>query len=590
MTICILIAGLLPTIVVSVLLGGQLFDMVRSEAVSNAEKNSAILRPNIENLINEIESTMNIVVGEDYFQLLFNQKTEDNPKMYSSMPEARAFDTMVKQAVASSRATALKIYIDYDKAAELNIPGSKIFETEKRILGTYWHGIFSGKPYGEIFCPTFYLSSRECRTLGDQAYIRRIHMNIEGKIHTAFIAVYYDTESYEKCLKEGDTPDGSVSYIVNDRDAIVASSDNALSGLYAMSYQTIRKSIISSNSFIERNIAGTDVFAAFNHIDRTDWFVVTIIHHDPINQQSNEMIAKYILIMVLFIVLALVIAIWQTGSIATRIQVVEKRMKKARHEVPVALPEPEVKDEVGELISSYNYMTEQINKLLTEEERNAEELRIAEFNSLQAQINPHFLYNTMDMINWMAVQGKNEEVSETVQDLAKFYKLTLSRSKAYSVIRDEVEHAEVYIQLQNRRFEDKIHFLWDIPEELLSYRIPKLTFQPIIENAILHGIMEKEEKAGTIVITAWEENEHIHIEISDDGVGMDEETLESILSEKKKNSAKGTNIAVYNIHRRLKLLYGDMYGLKYESAPGEGCTVTILIPKHLGEEPYKREE
>lgn len=589
-TICILIAGLLPAIVVSVLLGGQLFDMVRSEAISGAQKNAAIQKPDIENLINEIENTMNIVAGEEYYRLIFDQPLTDEPKAYSGRPEARAFDKSVRQIVASSSATAIKIYIDSDDAADFNIPGGKIFESEKKILGTYWHGIFNGKPYSELFCPTFYLSSRECRTLGNQAYIRRVRFNMGESTHTAYVAVYYERAAFEKCLQEGDAPDGAVSYIVNERDSIVASSNNTLSGLYAMSYQTVKKSIIASNSFVKKNIGGTDIYAAFNHIDRTDWFMVTIIPQAPINEQSKEMIIKFFSITLLFIIIALVVAIWQTGNITKRIQVIEKRMRRARLEVPIALPEPTIRDEVGELISSYNYMTEQINELIREEEKNAEELRIAEFNSLQAQINPHFLYNTMDMINWMAVQGKNEEVSETVQDLAKFYKLTLSRSKTYSVIQDEIEHAEVYIQLQNRRFEDKIKFFWDVPGELLAYRIPKLTFQPIIENAILHGIMEKEEKEGTIVITAWAEDNHIHIQISDDGAGMDRETLESILSEKKKNSKRGTNIAVYNIHRRLKLLYGDKYGLSYESAPGEGCTVTIIIPKHIGEEPYKREE
>ena len=216
---------------------------------------------------------------------------------------------------------------------------------------------------------------------------------------------------------------------------------------------------------------------------------------------------------------------------------------------------------------------------MADQARIAENLRIAEFDSLQSQINPHFLYNTMDMISWLAQQGKTDEVTETVRRLSRFYRLTLSHKKGVTTIAEEVEHVTIYVELQNMRFNNMIDFLVDIPDQLMEYSIPKLIFQPIVENSITHGIMEKEVKEGSIVLTGWMEENDIVILISDDGVGMEESVLSALLTGNLHSSdSQGTNIAVYNTHRRLQILYGEKYGLSYTSTRGEGTEVLIRLP------------
>lgn len=141
----------------------------------------------------------------------------------------------------------------------------------------------------------------------------------------------------------------------------------------------------------------------------------------------------------------------------------------------------------------------------------------------------------------------------------------------------ELEHISIYVHLQNMRFHNGIELVIDIPDEMLEYHIPKLTLQPVIENAILHGIMEKESKSGSIVITGWLESNDAVLLISDDGIGMSDEQLKHILSGTG-ISKKGTNIAIYNTHQRLTLLYGPHYGLSYSSVQGVGTEVQIRIP------------
>jgi two-component system sensor histidine kinase YesM len=252
-------------------------------------------------------------------------------------------------------------------------------------------------------------------------------------------------------------------------------------------------------------------------------------------------------------------------------------MREARSHPPVRLPDPKSHDEIGELTDSYNYMATRQNLLVKRQQETAEELRLSEIGALQAQINPHFLYNTMDMINWLSQSGEQDKVTHAIQTLSNFYKLTLSRKDPITDLRSEIEHVRLYIELQNMRFEDKIRFNADIPDELMSVRLPKLTLQPIVENSILHGILEKESQEGIIVIAAWEEDEDAVILISDDGVGMDEAALSSVLSGDNKD-ATGTNIAVSNTHRRLQMLFGRDYGLSYRSAVNEGTEVEIRVP------------
>ena len=342
--------------------------------------------------------------------------------------------------------------------------------------------------------------------------------------------MYYSDDKLTSILSDNLSLEGSVSYIVNERDAIVATSDPSLSGIYQLDYDTIKASFMSSNNFIERNILDTKVYAGFYSISNTDWFMVTVLPSPPLIHASNRLMIQIVLIYAVFLVLALIFANVLAHSITGRLSSVIRQMQTVRHGPPTPMESPQAHDEIGNLIDTYNYMTRKMEELMEKQAKAAEDLRIAEFNSLQAQINPHFLYNTMDMINWMALQGQTDEISHAVQSLSRFYKLTLSRKKGISTIARELEHVTIYVQLQNMRYHDSIELITDIPDELSEYQIPKLTLQPVVENSILHGILEKESKSGTIVITGWMENEDVVLLISDDGVGISPEILSTILS------------------------------------------------------------
>ena len=583
-TIALISIVVVPACLIAFLFYGRLYSMVVSNTIRQEQDASAKTAPLIERTMDTILATTRNITGQNFFQELFYMPVSDSAEQLAASNHATDFKNAVQRLTTDSIVTDVRIYVDFPddlKALDTYPNTENILAPLSQAKGTYWYGIFQGnRNTQEMFCPSFYLGPREKKNYGDMAYICPLSLYYHSTAYKAYLAVYYSDDKLTSILSDNLSLEGSVSYIVNERDAIVATSDPSLSGIYQLDYDTIKASFMSSNNFIERNILDTKVYAGFYSISNTDWFMVTVLPSPPLIHESNRLMIQIVLIYAVFLVLALIFANVLAHSITGRLSSVIRQMQTVRHGPPTPMESPQAHDEIGNLIDTYNYMTRKMEELMEKQAKAAEDLRIAEFNSLQAQINPHFLYNTMDMINWMALQGQTDEISHAVQSLSRFYKLTLSRKKGISTIARELEHVTIYVQLQNMRYHDSIELITDIPDELSEYQIPKLTLQPVVENSILHGILEKESKSGTIVITGWMENEDVVLLISDDGVGISPEILSTILSGNGKSQSGGTNIAVYNTHRRLQILYGNDYGLTYSSKPGEGTEVEIRFPAH----------
>ncbi len=580
-TLVLLLAATVPVIMMACFFYGKLYDMVVSYTIRQEQDTSAQTAPYIEDLVQQILDAHDGITEQEFFQTLFHQPVNSPFQMFLDTDGAQSFHKYAGELIDSDMITGLQIYMDFPPQSVRLFTDDltkDYFSPMAKARGTYWYGIFQGTQQSSLFCPSFYLGEHEKETYGDLAYITSTTFYYQGEARQAYIAIYSSSEHFTDMLKENLTITDSVSYIINDRNAIVASSDSSLSGIYLLDYNAIEDSFMSSNNFIERNILDTTVYAGFYNIKQSGWFMVTVLPSGPLITQSNTIMIQYILMYLAFLVFALILAHFMSHSITNRISSVIYQMSKVRKGTLSPMDSPEYHDEIGDLIDTYNYMTRRMDQLMTEQAKAAEELRIAEFHSLQAQINPHFLYNTMDMINWLAQQGRTEEVSRAVQSLSRFYKLTLSRKQSISTISHEAEHVDIYIQIQNMRYHDSIALVSDIPDELMEYQIPKLTLQPIIENSVLHGILETDDKTGTIVLTGWLEDSDIVLLISDDGVGISSDRLSTLLSGEGTSSSGGTNIAVYNTHRRLQILYGPDYGLKYSSNPGQGTEVEIRIP------------
>lgn len=578
-TITHLVITTIPMLLMFFFFHGKLYDMVLADTIRTEQTVSAGTMPQLDQLIETCLEAQKSLEAHPYYKKLFRFTGYQPDHQIDDSPEAADFCRTAESIIDGEYITNIHIYLDIPEFQEIfhNEESSRIFRPIREAKGSYWHGIFQGdRSLTSLFCPGFYLSPIEVRESGDMAYITKASILYNSEYHTCYTAIYFSKAPFTKLLKNNLTEDTSVAYIINDRDSTVATSDDGLAGIYHFSYDKVRDFFMSSNNFILKNILDHDVYAGFYYIGKADWFMVAVIPTRAIIRKTFLLMIGFFIIYLLCILTSFLIANRLSHSITNRISSVIGQMAKVRTEPPTSLPASLYHDEIGGLIDTYNYMTRMMNRLIEEQAKAAEDLRAAEFNSLQAQINPHFLYNTMDMINWLAKQGRTEEVSEAVVDLSRFYKLTLSRKGTLSTIADELEHVKTYVRLQNMRYHQIIDFVDDMPDHMMDCPIPKLTFQPVVENSILHGLLEKVPKGGTIVITGWLEENTAVILISDDGVGMDYGKLSGILSGQG-TSKNGTNIAVFNTHRRLEILYGTGYGLTYKSLPGKGTEVEIRI-------------
>lgn len=239
-------------------------------------------------------------------------------------------------------------------------------------------------------------------------------------------------------------------------------------------------------------------------------------------------------------------------------------------------------DEITELGMSFNIMIGKIRQLLDGKIKEQETLKKAELKALQAQINPHFLYNTLDTIIWMAQANKIDEVIHIVQTLSNFFRISLSKGEDWIPIEQEIEHVRCYLTIQKLRYSNILDYKIEVDEDILSGAILKLTLQPLVENALYHGIKNK-RKGGTIITRAKRVGaDQVMLEIIDDGVGFTPYRLAQLQSALENDSSEivfsGSGFGIENVHKRIQLYYGKQYGVIVESKYQEGTRVTVTIP------------
>lgn len=350
-------------------------------------------------------------------------------------------------------------------------------------------------------------------------------------------------------------------------------------GLREEAFQAI---IRSNQEVIPYEVDGDLVEYTIASSKYSNWKVIGKVYVDDLNVHRSTLTYYFlILIFTAFVVSILLVSIiavrilhpiknllkgmstFQSGQLDTRVQV-------------------ESNNELGILTSTFNQMTGRIKALVEKMQMVEMNKRKSDLDALQAQINPHFLYNTLDSIVWMSEAGKKDEVVKMTSSLAKLFRISINKGDEFITVAKEIEHVESYLFIQQMRYGEKLTYDIQVEEEIFNQRMIKIVLQPIVENAIYHGIKALPEK-GRIRIRGRAEESFLLFEIEDNGIGMDEETKAKLLSGKILSSSKGSGVGVYNVDQRIKLYYGKEYGLKIESELYEGTTVFIRLPMFKGE-------
>lgn len=392
-----------------------------------------------------------------------------------------------------------------------------------------------------------------------------------------FVRIDILEKNLSDILKKASSTKNSITYIQNSKDEIISSSSEKIKSNWILGSNELENYCKNGMYYSTQDLGDEHVILACQKLPNSDWTLVSITPFSEITAVGKEIQNQILLMFFLIGTAAYILAYVISSSITKNISLLLKNirlLKKGDFNIEITA---KGNDEIGELIENFNSMSARLKFLVDEQYRIGLEAKNAELLALQAQINPHFLYNTLDMINWSAINNNVPEISDTVQTLSRFYKLSLSKGSNIIPIRNEIEHVKMYMEIQNMRFENIFDFQVQIDEEVYQYTTIKIILQPIVENSVLHGILQKDDRSGLILITGHVSEGVITLKVQDNGVGIKAEKLKTILTHKSDTSSTH-GYGVRNINERIKLFYGEQYGLEYISIPDKGTTVIIRIP------------
>lgn len=403
----------------------------------------------------------------------------------------------------------------------------------------------------------------------------------DGVIKTGILLIDFNFRTIDELSKQVKLGKRGYAYILDPLGNIVYHPQQQL--IYAgLKYENVEPVLeYAYRSYLDES-TGEKRFITVRTLAQTGWKIVGVAYYDEIvttKRDLNQFLAGFLSVVILCVT---IVSVLLSALIASPIRKLERTVKLVGEgdlNTPIDVSGAY---EVEQLSKRFNLMLQRIRQLMDQIIYEQETKRKGELEVLQSQINPHFLYNTLNSVIRLAERGKTEEVVTMIQSLSKFFRISLSKGKNIITVQEELDHIRHYLVIQSFRFKNKFRFDISADEEVLNYQTIKLILQPIVENALYHGI-EMMPDEGLICIRAELKEGNVVISISDNGLGMSNETLQGILTGGSK-SGGGSGVGVRNVNERIGLYFGREYGLSFESEIEEGTTVTITFPALLNQE------
>ena len=349
-----------------------------------------------------------------------------------------------------------------------------------------------------------------------------------------------------------------------------------------------RRQLIASGAKAEENIPLNkegvvyrgDTAYTVSFLNKTEWRLVTVSYPGELSSAyTRQMVILIAAVCGTALIASWLIARMLSERLSGSVKVLAEEMAAFEKDIYgyKYLPEQSLIKEVNGLSESFGMNVKVVQELLTEVENKQRELHESQLETLRNQINPHFLYNTLDSIVWMCKMGKSDEAAEMTSALAKLFRIGISRGKKLILVAKEAEHAECYLKIQSMRFKNKFDYKIDIEPDALACRCNKIILQPFIENSIKHGIIDGEKLH--ITVTGRVDGDDVVLTVADDGCGINAEKLEEI----RAGSCETMGIGIKNVDLRVKMCFGERYGAAIDSVEDEGTTVTIRLPRYTEE-------
>jgi len=406
---------------------------------------------------------------------------------------------------------------------------------------------------------------------------RAVEITVGGSTEQAVLLIEMAYQGLEEVLDEVTLGNGGYIYLMDSNGDII----------WHPKFELIASGRVKENNLVatgyddgsrEEVFNGTRQTVVTKAVGYTGWKLVGVIKGTGIslNMLKTRLFIVFVILLIIFIVILI------NSYISFRVTNPIRELEKSVKELEEGNLDADIymggSYEVQHLGKSVQDMKFRIKGLMQDIVNEHEEKRKSEFDSLQAQINPHFLYNTLDIIVWQIENEKQSEAVHTVTALARFFRLSLGKGKNIVTVKDEIDHVKNYLMIQHMRFKNKFDYEFDIAEDVLELPSLKLMLQPLVENAIYHG-MEFMDGDGLIMVKAWQEENELYLSVADNGLGMTEDKVETILTGKSSSgNGRGSGIGVKNVNERIKLYFGEAYGITIDSEPDEGTTVIIHLP------------
>lgn len=403
----------------------------------------------------------------------------------------------------------------------------------------------------------------------------RIASKKEKEEELGICSISVSAKYFQDIMKNANITSEGLVYLMSENGRMITSSNSSI-------LQKMQKKGILLNYgaelFMEKKKEGQkEYYITRQNVDGASWQMILIIPENEYEDQYRFLWLSAALMLGSMIAVIVLMSYLLSGYYVGRLKKLNVEMTGLESgNLNANLPITTEEDEIEEIYHNFNGMVQEVQRLMQELYQLGKEVKMTEVRALQAQINPHFLYNTLDLINWISMDYGAEEIGTLTWNLARFYRLSLNHGKSLISIGEEVEHVEVYVNIENYHFDNAISLEVDVPEELKSYACLNIILQPFVENAIVHGIAEKPDiESCEIRICARREEQDIVFSVQDDGPGVDVKEMQKETQQDIRTAQHG--YGVRNINFRLKLCFGEKYGVTYLESE-KGTHVEIKIP------------
>ncbi len=586
LTLLLVFAILVPMLITGIVSYRIAASVTEEKAKQSGMNTLKQVKDKLEFVIQDVENMSIFLIGEKDIQLYLDNKTEDVTR-YSLIIGTLTNLAFSKKYISNITIKPLdgKPELSNSTILESGLPPLlEQFKMDYRKTSKWWTSLY-----------TNYTNEGIKQVVSIVRPIRNFYNFRE----IGWISVSLDQKEIERFINEAAWEKSGYVLLLDKEDRIISVSGGDPSWLSRPIAEVMphMEQLNEASGVLQYGKGKEQKTILYNTIPNLGWKLVGFIPTRVYGAQNAYVLSVTAFATGIALVLAVGLMLLFVQWVTKPLTVLTKYLRHVNPDDPIPLYPVRSTDEIGLLVRSYNKLGDKIDLLKDQVQKNEAKKKEADMQALQAQINPHFLYNTLSSIQWIALMNKDKQIAEMVGALSDFMRFSLNKGEEYCQLRQEIAHAQNYAYIQSIRFPDQFELEFFVDPSLLDLPILKLLFQPLIENSLIHGIQKKKEK-GQVFVHGERNGDAMKFVVEDTGIGIEEATLRNIRARMyadadsapspRNGDAAKPNTGSYgllNVHRRLRLHYGSESGLTIDSQAGRGTRISFLIPLKEGQQP-----